>query len=328
MSAKNKDARVKLAQNKKMRRKALTWLRMTRYGVNNFSRNAWLTTAATAVMTITLLIVFSTVAARSVLGSTVDSIREKVEVSIYLKNDVKEETVSSLSSKLRQDENVTGVNFVSSGEAKDDYIEKNEVTPEQLQLISELEDSPFPPSLRVAVQEPDNIDGIQRIVENDEEFEAALNATRAPSFTGENRKIIDTIGQWVSFAERFGLIVSVIFIVISMLIIFNTIRMAIFNRKEEIQMMKLIGADRNFIRGPFVVEAVMYGFIAALIATTIGFIGILRLEPLLSGYGVAIAETKVLFMSFGPLILLAMIIIGAIIGVISSRLAVRRYLRV
>lgn len=326
--AANKDARNKLTQNKRLRRQVLTWMRMTRYGVNNFSRNAWLTTAATAVMTITLLVIFTTVAARNVLGSTVDSIRDKVEVSIFLKTDVTDDTVQTLTGKLKQNPNVTNVNYIDLDAAREKYIKQNNPTAEQLQLISELEVSPFPPSLGVAVEDPDNIDEIKTMVESDEDFQAALNPERESSFTGENRKIIDTIGQWVAFAERFGLIVSVIFIVISMLIIFNTIRMAIFNRKEEIQMMKLIGADRGFIRGPFVVEAIMYGFIAALIATTLGFIGLMRLEPVLNNYGVAIADTKNEFVTFGPLVLIAMIIIGAVIGVISSRLAVRRYLKV
>lgn len=327
MSAK-KDARVKLSQNKKLRRKAITWLRMARYGVNNFSRNAWLTTAATAVMTITLLIVFTTVAARSVLSSTVDTIRDKVEISIFLKNDVTADTIETLTAKLQQDPNVTRVNYTDLQEAKDKYIRENSPTPRQLQIISELDTSPFPPSLGVAVEDPEKIDNIKNMVENDSDFAAALNPDRESSFTGENRKIIDTIGQWVSFAERFGLIVSIIFIAISMLIIFNTIRMAIFNRKEEIQMMKLIGADRNFIRGPFVVEAVMYGFVAAIIATSIGFVGLMRLEPILNERGVAILETKNAFLAYAPLVLLGMIVIGALIGVISSRLAVRRYLKV
>lgn len=251
-----------------------------------------------------------------------------MEISIFLKNDVTADTIETLTAKLQQDPNVTRVNYTDLQEAKDKYIRENSPTPRQLQIISELDTSPFPPSLGVAVEDPEKIDNIKNMVENDSDFAAALNPDRESSFTGENRKIIDTIGQWVSFAERFGLIVSIIFIAISMLIIFNTIRMAIFNRKEEIQMMKLIGADRNFIRGPFVVEAVMYGFVAAIIATSIGFVGLMRLEPILNERGVAILETKNAFLAYAPLVLLGMIVIGALIGVISSRLAVRRYLKV
>ena len=112
-----------------------------------------------------------------------------------------------------------------------------------------------------------------------------------------------------------------------MLIIFNTIRMAIFSRKDEIEMMKLIGADKSFIRGPFVVEAVMYGFFAALFATGLGVSLFLASESKLSAYGVATADLHTSLVMYSPLVLVIMIGIGASIGVVSSRLAVRRYLK-
>ncbi|HET6622740.1 MAG TPA: permease-like cell division protein FtsX [Candidatus Saccharimonadales bacterium] len=327
---KAKDVRVKLAQNKKLHRRFLTWLRMARYGANNFTRNAWLSTAATAVMTITLIIIFTTVAATSILSSTVNDIKQKVDISIYMKNSVSQAQVDQMSDKLRQDENVRSVDYIDLSEARDIYIRENDPSEAQLKLISQYspEKSPFPPSLSVGLKDPTDFSSIQHLVETDEDFKSAVNPDRPPSYTGKNRKIIDTIGGWVNNAQKGGLALSIVFVAISMLIIFNTIRMAIFNRKDEIQMMKLIGADRKFIRGPFVVEAVMYGFVAALAATVLGFLGLVQLQPVLAERGVAIDDTKNLFTTWWPLILLAMIIIGAIIGMISSRLAVRRYLRV
>ncbi|HET8689833.1 MAG TPA: permease-like cell division protein FtsX [Candidatus Saccharimonadales bacterium] len=325
---KAKDVGVKLAQNKKLHRRFLTWLRMARYGANNFSRNAWLSTAATAVMTITLLIIFTTVAATSILNSTIGDIKGKVDISIYLNNDVTSQQVQQMTSKLQADDNVRSVNYVDLAEAKQIYIQENNPSPAQLQLIGGLKNSPFPPSLSVGLKDPSNFGSIQHLVETDPLFKQNVNPDRKPSYTGKNRQIIDTIGSWVTNAQKGGLILSIVFVAISMLIIFNTIRMAIFNRKDEIQMMKLIGADRKFIRGPFVVEAVMYGFFAAIIATILGFLGLVQLQPVLADKGVAIDHTKDLFTTWWPLILIAMIIIGAAIGMISSRLAVRRYLRV
>jgi cell division transport system permease protein len=113
-----------------------------------------------------------------------------------------------------------------------------------------------------------------------------------------------------------------------MLIIFNTIRMAIFNRRDEIEMMKLIGAGKSFIRGPFVVEAVIYGLIAAVLATTIGLLGFVSLEPKLLGYGIATQSLRDSLMMLWPVVLIGMIVIGSLIGIISARLAVRRYLRI
>ena len=104
--------------------------------------------------------------------------------------------------------------------------------------------------------------------------------------------------------------------------------MAIFNRREEIQMMKLIGAERSFIRGPFVVEAIVYGFIAAILATGIGIFGLYMAQDTLSSNGIPIAQTVDWIIIYSPFVLLVMLVIGAFIGVISSLLATQRYLKI
>lgn len=104
--------------------------------------------------------------------------------------------------------------------------------------------------------------------------------------------------------------------------------MAIFSRKDEIQMMKLIGADRRFIRGPFVVEAIVYGFIAALIATGIGYATMVFLDGRLTSFGVDVASSIDLLNQYIGIVILLMIILGALIGTISSLLATRRYLKI
>ena len=125
-----------------------------------------------------------------------------------------------------------------------------------------------------------------------------------------------------------GLVISVVLITISSLVVFNTIRMAIFNRKEEIQMMKLIGADKGFIRGPFIVEAIVYGFIAAVIAMGLGGSGLMLSRVKLETYGIQIESTMHIIIAYAPFVLLGLIVIGAIIGIISSLLATRRYLKI
>jgi len=331
MSNKTKEERAKLVQNKKLKRRWLTWLRMARYGANNFTRNAWLTTAATAVMTITLIIVLITVVAQGVLRSTVDELRRKVDFSIYLKSDISDKEVSGLTNKLKALPSITSVSYTDMEEAKQAYIDQNKPSSEQLQAISELPDelNPFFPSLRVAVKDPNDTVALAKLVSEDSSFKQALNPDprRKPSFAGDRKKVIETISQWASLAQNGGIIASLLFVGISMLIIFNPVRMAIFNRRDEIEMMKLIGADRNFIRGPFVVEAVMYGFFAALAATALGYFILFSARTPLQNYGIAVGPTEEIMMTFAPLVLVLMIIVGGLIGSISARLAVRRYLK-
>lgn len=320
-----------LKQNMALRRQWLTFLRMVRYGINNFSRNAWLTIAATAVMTITLSVILTTLVARNIFADTVQQVRSQVDISIYLDGNVDSATVSKLTQKLRQDENVTGVRYISQEDARKEYIAQNKTDLELVQELTDVAgDIALPPSLRIQVNDPGKLEGLKNLVNNDSDFKAALspNPNLRPSFEGDNSKSIDQIARVASFTEQIGLIASAVFVIISTLIIFNTVRMAIFNRKEEIQMMKLIGADRSFIRGPFIVEAVMYGFIAALVATGLIYLLLLTTQPQLAAYGVSVQNTVEWMQSYSALVLLATIIMGATLGIISSQLAVRRYLKV
>ena len=238
--------------------------------------------------------------------------------------------MSKARQKLESLEDVSSVRYINTDEARKAYIEQNKPSNEELQAISELKINPFFPSLRVVIKDPSKTSSLAALVENDNDIKNVINPDpkRQPSFTGEKKKVIETISSWARLAERAGIIASILFIAISMLIIFNTIRMAIFNRRDEIEMMKLIGADKGFIRGPFVVEAVMYGFFAALIATVLGYMMLVTIEPQLTSYGIAMSSTRNMLITWSPLVLAIMIFLGAFIGIISSRLAVRRYLRV
>lgn len=315
------------ALQKRKRRQWLTFVRMCRYGVNNFSRNAWLTIAATAVMTITLLVVFITLASRNVLLDTVAEIRDKVDMSIYVKNTTSEDDVKKIQSGLERLSSVRKVAYITPEEARTNFAQQNKTNAGALDALNEATNE-FPGTFRISPADINKTDELREFVGNDETLKSNIDPNRQPSFAGERRTAIESIGRWVSFAERAGLIASVIFIAISSLIVFNTIRMAIFNRKDEIQMMKLIGADRNFIRGPFVVEAVVYGFIAAITASGLGIAILYAASGPLLGYGVMVQKTIDLVTLYIGFVLLGMIVLGALIGVISSLLATRRYLKI
>lgn len=315
-----------LALQKRKRRQWITFIRMIRYGINNFSRNAWLTIAATAVMTITLLIVFTTLAARNTLVTTVDDIRSKVDISIYLDKDTEQNAIDTITSDLEQLDTVRSVSYISPEEARQQFAEQNATNSETLDALNEATNR-FPGTLRVNLVDINETEQLRNFVDSNETVKENLDERREPSFAGERRTAIENIGRWVQFADRAGLVASIVFVVISSLIVFNTIRMAIFNRKEEIQMMKLIGADRSFIRGPFIVEAVVYGFIAALLATGLGLLGLYSLAEPLQQYMVAVEPTIDFVTMYLGIVLLGMILLGALIGVVSSLLATRRYLK-
>ncbi len=324
MSRKDKNAKA-FAQAKKHRRQWLTFVRMCRYGVNNFTRNAWLTVAATVVMTITLLIVLVTVVAQSVLADTVVEVGKNIDRSIYLKNGTTEQQAKPIITDLQKLSNVESVTFVSSVEARASVAQKNKTNAGVLSALN-VATNVLPETLKIQLKNVNDTSQLVTFVKTNQPLKEYIDE-RQPTFMSDRKVATDTIASWTVIAQNIGIGASIVFMAISILIIFNTIRMAIFNRKDEIEMMKLIGADKNFIRGPFVVEAVVYGFIAAVIATGIG-LGIL--------YGVRanveewlkIGPTIDMFTMYIGFVLLGMILLGALIGMISSLLATRRYLKI
>lgn len=324
--SKKMDAKA-FALQKRKRRQWLTFVRMCRYGINNFSRNIWLTIAATAVMTITLLIVFMTLAARTVLIDSIDEIRAKVDMSIYVKNDISEKDIKTIQAGIEKLSSVRSVMYVSPEDGRKDFAQTNKANAGALEALNQGTNE-FPGIFRISPVDINKIDELRNFVDKDETLKKNVDPEHPPSFAGERRSAIENIGNAVGFAEKAGLIASIIFIAISSLIVFNTIRMAIFNRKDEIQMMKLIGADRSFIRGPFVVEAVVYGFIAAVLATGIGVGALYALQGPLIEAKVAVGGVLDYVTIYIGFVLLGMILLGALIGVISSLLATRRYLKI
>lgn len=315
-----------LSKQKRHHRQWVTFLRMCRYGINNFTRNAWLTVAATAIMTITLFVIFVSLVAHDVLTNTVDDLRDKVTMSIYLKTDATSEDVDKIARDTRALSNVTNVGIITPEQARDTFIDQNKDNPSTLDAIK-LANNQFPWTLSTKVVDINDTSQLASFVGDNKLLKENLSKESPPSFAGDRRDAIEGIGRAANLAIQGGIIISIVFTSISMLIIFNTIRMAIFNRKEEIQMMKLIGAERSFIRGPFLVEAIVYGFFGALIASGLGYGLLVVVEPSIEEAAIAVVPTVEFLTIYAGFVVLAMILAGAIIGVISSLLATRRYLK-
>ena len=185
----------------------------------------------------------------------------------------------------------------------------------------------MPATMRIKVNDLNNLDSVKEIVNTDIDFKENLDPNKAPTYD-DNREEINTVTGWANLATNGGIVLGIVFLVISVLVIFNTIRMAIFSRREEIEMMKLIGADKKFIRGPFMVEAQMYGVISGIVASVIGLVGFNAVAPSLESYGIDVTTiAEVLQSSWFAVVVLIMIAIGVLIGYISARLAVRRHLK-
>lgn len=309
-----------------MRRKWITFLRVCRYGLSNFSRNAWLSMAATVVMVVTLSVLITTYTARLVFDDTLAGIREKIDVSVYLADNITDEQRNKLIDAIKAVPIVTTIDYISKDEAREIFKEQNKDYFSQLEALGELgETNPFPASLRIKTSDPDKLELINQVVSSDQFKDLQ---SEPATISGERKAAIESIARAASFSEIVGIVASAVFLILSVMIIFNTIRMAIFNRRDEIEIMKLIGAEKSFIRGPFIVEASLYGVFAAIISVTLIYLLLLTAAPQLANYDVQVGPTIKLFTDWPVVIFLAQLLAGIVIGVVSSLLAIRRYLKV
>ena len=305
--------------------------RIVKYGAIGFTRNIWLSTAATAVMTLTLFILFITVVASVILSNTADAMREKIDITVYFKPGTSETVLGELKETMAADSNVKSVEVATSEEEYDKFISEHQDNKELLEVVKEddmkqIMISQMQSTMRIKAHNVDDLSSIKNIVETDTAFQKNLDTKKAPTYN-VNQIEIATITTWARIARVSGIVLGIVFLVISVLIIFSTIRLSIFSRREEIYMMKLVGASKGFTRGPFIVEAEICGVIAAILAATISYFFFGLIAPKLADYGINTDSIKEV-LSSNKLILVYLVFIaaGTAIGSISARLAVKKYL--
>ncbi len=309
-----------------MKRRFIIFGRIIKAGCVNFLRNAWLAVAAIAVMVITLSIVLFSVIASATFNNTIDQITDGIDVSMYLVDDISTDQRTELMQQLDNLNSVESVTYISKDRALELYTAANQNNPDLLTAISQT-DNPLPASIRIQPVNPDNLSELKAFLERDDIKALQSDET---SYSGDRKDAIDKIASATSFFQTAGLVGIIIFTIISMLIIFNTIRMAIFNRRDELNIMRLLGASTTYIRGPFVVETILYGLIAALISVLICQVLFSVSSNAFEASSLGLLDISFAnkyFTSHFWLILTIQIAIGILIGAASSFFATRRYLK-
>ena len=257
--------------------------------------------------------------------------KDKIDITIYIKPNTSADVYQDLTEIIKRDSNVESVTTSTSEE---EYAKLRSENEESSEITSILDDEEMRAlmatkvqgTMRVKVHDVDNLQSIKNLVETDPTFQYYIDDDKEPTYDA-NQAEIATITNWARIARMAGLGFAIVFLVISILIIFSTIRMAIFSRREEIYMMKLIGAEKRFIRGPFLVEAEICGIIAGVAAATISYLGFMALAPKLESYGIDVGTiSDVLQSNKLILVYLAFVLMGVLISRISAWFAISKYL--
>lgn len=304
----------------------VTTKRMVQSGFVNFWRNGSISLSAVLIMVIALFVISSVLFVGALLTSSLNQIKDKVDINIYFVTSASESDILALQKTLQAMPEVKSVDYISSEKALQNFKDRHVNDQLTLQALAELDKNPLGAVLNVKAKEPSQYEGIATFLE-DQNLISKDGAPIVESVNyAKNKVAIDRLTAIISSGQRLGFAITILLVLISILITFNTIRLVIYMSREEISVMKLVGASNMHVRGPFVVTGFMYGVAASLLT-------IIMLYPIVfyvRDFTMAFAGVDLLqyyLRHFGEIFVL-LVVSGVLIGGVSSYLAVKRYLRV
>lgn len=306
--------------------KLISLERVIKTGIINFFRNISLSVAATAVMVVTLTIILFSVIANATFNNTIKQINDKIDVSVYLKDSVTDDQRNKFIGQLKSLDNVKDVIYVSKEEALKQYRIDNQENLDLLLAISQT-DNPLPATLKIKPVDPAQINSIKDVIESSSNKSLQSDKT---SYSGDRKEAIDKITNATTFFRKAVTVSVIVFAVISMLIIFNTIQMAIFNRRDELTIMRLLGASTWFIKGPFIVETMLYGIVAAVVSIVLCNALFVFQSHAFDASSLGLLDIKFANQYFADnfwKFLALQLIFGMAIGATSSYVATKKYLK-
>jgi len=299
--------------------------RIIKSGYRNFVRSGFTSIASILIMTITLFVITSLIFVQASLNAALNDIKDKVDVTIYFVPDANEEDVMDIKTVLAKLPEIKDISYTSRDQAIETFRERHSNDYLTLQALDELNENPLGASLNIRAQDPSQYESISKYFDsNDSLSKGALTIIDKIDYH-QNKLVIDKLNSIISGAKKLGFAVSLVLILISIIITFNTIRLIIYMSREEINVMKLVGAGNKYVQGPFIVSGVLVG-LASAILTVILFVPVsIWLGNQLTDF-IGINLFSYYKENFVQLFII-MVGSGVILGGISSSFAIARYLR-
>lgn len=302
----------------------IAFKRIIKGGFLNFKRSGLVSWAAVLVVTITLCVITIIIFLQAVLHFSLNVIKDKVDVTIYITKNASEDKIMLLKSSLEKLPEVTRVSYTSAEDNLKAFRLLHSNDYPTIQALDEINENPLLATLGVKAKEISQYESIANFLKSDNAL--VLGSVSIIDHTNyyNNKIVINKLNTIISSAQKLGFLITLLFVIISIIITFNTIRLTIFISKEEISVMRLVGASKMHVQGPFMIEGAIYGLIATFFTLILfwpatawlgrnmtDFLGINMYSYYLSNF----------FQIFAILLLS-----GVSLGIVSSFLAVRKYL--
>jgi len=295
--------------------------RIFKWGLKNFWRNGWLSTATISIMSLTLLVITVLLMVNVVANVVLENLEEKIDISVYFKLDTSENDILNVKEQLEKLEEVEIIAYVSQDNALIRFKERHKDNPILLQSLDELDINPLEASLNIKAKETSQYASINQFLES-VYYQEIIDKVNYM----QNKEVIEKLGKIITDVKAGGLILTFLLTLVVFLVTFNAIRLAIYSSREEINIMKLVGAKNWFIRGPFVIEGILYGVVATVVTLFVLYPIFYFISPKLSGF-LPIENIFVYFQNNLLAFFFLLLGIGVILGGLSSWMAVRKYLK-
>ena len=299
--------------------------RILRGGFVSFYRNSVVSIAAVLVVSITLFFIGSLLMSRAVLGYSLNQLKDKVDVNVYFTLDAGEDKILSLKSSLESLSEVASVEYVSREESLERFKKRHESDYLTLQAIEELGDNPLGAVLNIKAKQTSQYESIAKFLDDNRELNKESGGIIDKINYFQNKEVIDKLNNIISGGQKLGVAITLVLIIISIIITFNTIRLIIFISREEISVMRLVGASNLYIRGPFLVEGILYGLISSVLTMGIFYPVTLWLGRNVTNFLGGLNLFQYYTQNFLQIFLI-MVVSGSVLGAISAYLAIRKYL--
>ena len=308
----------------------MKWMSIKRVlvtGWKNFARGGAVSAATVLIMTVTLAIIGSLIFLSALLTFTLNTIKDKVDVSVYFVTTATEPQILAVKEQLENLPQVATVTYTSADDALAAFRDRHANDQLTLQALDELGGNPLDASLEIQATDPSEYESIVSFLEASPALSVGGTSIVDRINYDQNKEVIDRLALAIQATREIGFAVVILFAIASILIAFATIRLAIYTARDEIGVMRLVGASNAYIRGPFIITGIITGVLAAALVLLIlwpatWYVG----EKTAAWFGGFDLATY--YSSHFLLIFLILMVSGIVLGAIASMFAIRRYLTV
>lgn len=285
-------------------------------GFINFRRNGWLSVAAISIITISLYIIGFTVLIGLTANMVLKNIQDKVNIAVYFNMDTEEKSILEIKDNLAAYSEIKSIEYVSKEKALEELVGLSGEDSSIQDALKEIGGNPLLASLVINANKSDQYETISKAIDGSTFKEKIDHIDYS-----RNKSTIDELNGITRLVKKAGIFLGIIFIFLAILITFNTIRMTMYSHKKEFEIMRLVGASNVYVEMPFIFEGIFYGVFSAITAGVLILITAKYISQISRG------DTMSFYLSNFWLVLGIIIVMGIMTGVISSLIAIRKYLK-